>query len=102
MLTVPHAIGVQPVMILLGLKTCRRCCRELDPVAQARLPNLADFIRKLARRQCETAKSLYAEPAFDRATIKAVKLNSEEYRRVAPRLEHPPMPADHIPIKGAS
>ena len=67
-LTIPHAIGVQPVQIMLGIKTCRRCCMSLDAAAEAR-------------------------------TVKGVKLNSEEYRRVAPRLEHAPMPADQIPVQ---
>lgn len=95
-LTVPHAIGVRPVSILLGIKTCRRCCMELDAPAEARLPNLAEFIQKVARSECTAAGALYAEPAFDRATVKAVKLNSEEYRKVAPRLERPPMPASEM------
>lgn len=95
-LTVPHAIGVQPVSIILGIRTCRRCCLDLDAPAEARLPNLAEFIQKIARHQCKAASALYAEPAFDRATVKAVKLNSEEYRKVAPRLELPPTPAAQI------
>lgn len=95
-LTIPHAIGVQPVSIMLGIKTCRRCCLELDAAAEARLPNLAEFIRKVAASQCKAVKALYAEPLFDRATVKAVKLNSEEYRRVAPRLELPPTPASEM------
>jgi len=98
-LTIPHAIGVQPVQIMLGIKTCRRCCMSLDAAAEARLPNLAEFIRKVAHHQCDAVQALHAEPLFDKATVKGVKLNSEEYRRVAPRLEHAPMPADQIPVQ---
>lgn len=98
-LTIPHAIGVRPVSIMLGIKTCRRCCLELDAPAEARLPNLAEFIQKCARNECKAVGAIYAEPVWEKTTCKAVKLNSEEYRRVAPRLDLPPTPVNEIPVE---
>jgi hypothetical protein len=103
-LVIPYAVGMpfnpnRDYAILLGIKVCRRCAAQITPSDQAKLPNVAAFIRTLARAQAKKIGSSYQEPDFDRAKIERVKLNSDEYNRVAPRLELPPAPVDELPFE---
>lgn len=99
---VPHAVGFpieksRQYAVMLGLKVCRRCCSQMSGPEQAKLPNLMDFFRKLAASRAKRFKTPYQEPDFERAFIVKVKLSSDEYRKIAPRLEQAPTPADQLP-----
>ena len=91
-LVVPVAVGESfnpryNIAIVLGLKLCRRCCFGIVAAKQAALDDVAAFIRNAAKIQAKQLGLPYREPDFARAKIEAVKLSSQQYRQVAPKLE---------------
>ena len=94
-IVVPHAVGApfvpnRQLGVLLGLTLCRRCCLSFDVKAQAALPDFVGFIRQAAAQQAARFRAPFTEPDFARAKLEIVKLNSEKYRRLAPKITGKP------------
>ena len=92
---VPHAAGFpfdpkRQLGVLLGLKLCRRHCLGFDVKAQAALPDFVGFLRQAAQQQARRLGLPYQEPDFARAKIEVVRLDSEKYRRLAPKITGKP------------
>ena len=91
---VPHAAGApfdpeRQHSVLLGLKLCRRCCLNIDPVEQASHENFRTFITEAAKIRAKNRGLPFEAPDFTRARVERVRLDSAEYRRLAPKLDEP-------------
>ncbi len=91
-LTVPRYVGAKPdprldYTLMLGAKLCRRCCLRLNAVNQAASPNIAAAVRQAAQARAQKIRRPYEEPDFAGAKIECVRMSSQEYKRVADKLE---------------